>query len=211
MQRHKNKSENKKHTRLPIRAYLSYLLAATVVFTGVTFSKYVATSSAGDSARVAKFGGLELTEPDAPENNEYIIAPGVDIAKKPLVSFGVLEKSETAAYVFVSVNAPGWQHDNGIYKVIRESDGIELLSWSVDEGFTPLDGEQVFYRAVPANEFIKEAPVISGNVITVSDKLYGSDYEKLDAAAKSITFKSYAVQAGGFENAKAAWASVSGG
>lgn len=39
--------------RLPLHAYLLYLLVATFLFTGVTFSSYVTTASGGDSARVA--------------------------------------------------------------------------------------------------------------------------------------------------------------
>lgn len=49
----------KKRTRLPLSAYLSYLLVATVLFTGVTFSGYITAVNGGDSARVAKF---EITE-----------------------------------------------------------------------------------------------------------------------------------------------------
>ena len=45
--------------RLPLFTYLAYILAATVVFVGVTFSSYIATSSGGDETRVAKF---EITE-----------------------------------------------------------------------------------------------------------------------------------------------------
>ena len=40
---------------LPLRAYLLYLLAATVVCTGVTFSSYLSSSSGGDTTRVALF------------------------------------------------------------------------------------------------------------------------------------------------------------
>ena len=42
--------------RLPISAYVTYLLLASFLLTGVTFSKYVAKTSTSDNARVAKFG-----------------------------------------------------------------------------------------------------------------------------------------------------------
>lgn len=45
--------------RLPTFTYLAYILAATVVFTGVTFSGYISTTSGSNVARVAKF---EITE-----------------------------------------------------------------------------------------------------------------------------------------------------
>lgn len=47
------KYAKKQKVRLPISAYLSYLLIATLLLTGVSFSKYATTGSADDSARVA--------------------------------------------------------------------------------------------------------------------------------------------------------------
>lgn len=47
------KHEKKKAARLPLSAYLSYLLVATLMFTGVSFSKFATTASGSDSARVA--------------------------------------------------------------------------------------------------------------------------------------------------------------
>lgn len=41
--------------RIPLRAYLLYLLAASVVCTGVTFSSYLSSTSGGDETRVALF------------------------------------------------------------------------------------------------------------------------------------------------------------
>ena len=50
--RHGNyKKKNK--LRLPPIAYLTYLLVATLMFSGVSFSKFATTSSGEDSARVA--------------------------------------------------------------------------------------------------------------------------------------------------------------
>lgn len=54
-----------KRKKLPLRALLMYLLLCTVVMSGVTFSKYVATASGGDSGRVAKFNiSADLSEFD---------------------------------------------------------------------------------------------------------------------------------------------------
>lgn len=47
--------------RPPVFVYLGYLLVATILVTGVTFSGYISTTSGDDSARVAKF---EITETD---------------------------------------------------------------------------------------------------------------------------------------------------
>lgn len=54
-----------KRKKLPLRALLMYLLLCTVVMSGVTFSKYVATASGGDGGRVAKFNiSADLTHFD---------------------------------------------------------------------------------------------------------------------------------------------------
>lgn len=47
------KYAKKQKVRLPLRAYLSYLLIATLLLTGVSFSKFASTGGADDSARVA--------------------------------------------------------------------------------------------------------------------------------------------------------------
>lgn len=206
MREHKNISEKKKRIRLPVHVYLLYLLVATLIVTGVTFSKYLTSTNAGDSARVAAFGDLELVEIDQPK--KYIITPGVNISKNPQVSFGVNKPSEMAAYVFVGVDAGGWQYDHGTYKIVRETDSEELLSWSVDDNWTQLGDEPVFYCTVPAGGSISGLPVISDNTIKVSAYLYASEYAALDVAAKSITFRAYAVQVQGFDSVGAAWSAV---
>ena len=48
-------AETGKKFRLPLSAYLSYLLVACLLVMGVTFSGYVSSAGGSDSARVAKF------------------------------------------------------------------------------------------------------------------------------------------------------------
>lgn len=50
----KIKSSPKGRCRLPLHVYLAYLLVCTLLLTGVSFSRYISTANAGDSARVAK-------------------------------------------------------------------------------------------------------------------------------------------------------------
>lgn len=50
--------------KLPVATYLVYLLIATFLFTGVSFSKYATTASGSDEARVAAFDFLfDVTGP----------------------------------------------------------------------------------------------------------------------------------------------------
>jgi len=51
----KRKFENQKKRRIPLNAYLGYLLIVTLAVTGITFSGYVTKSTGEDSARVARF------------------------------------------------------------------------------------------------------------------------------------------------------------
>lgn len=207
MQKKQHRLKNKKHIRLPIHVYLSYFLVAALVFTGMTFAGYIASTNSGDSARVATFGDLVMTENNKPE--QFVITPGVNIKKNPLVSFAKGEKSESAAYVFVYVAAPKWEFDLSTYTYkIMDSDNKELMSWSVDENWKNVvtnNNYQAFYCYVSPNEELNAVPFIKDGEITVSPELYASNYTALASAYKTITFKAYAVQANGFGGAEHAW------
>ena len=73
------KYEKKKKMRLPLSAYLTYLLVATLLFTGVSFSKFATTSSGEDSARVAVMA----------MDTSYVIAEELPIAPGETVDFTV--------------------------------------------------------------------------------------------------------------------------
>jgi len=53
--REKETAETAEKFRLPLSAYLCYLLVATLLFTGVSFSKFASAAGGSDTARVAKF------------------------------------------------------------------------------------------------------------------------------------------------------------
>lgn len=73
------KYEKKNKMRLPLSAYLTYLLVATLLFTGVSFSKFATTSSGEDSARVAVMA----------MDTSYVIAEELPIAPGETVEFTV--------------------------------------------------------------------------------------------------------------------------
>lgn len=66
-----NAREKKNKMRLPLSVYLTYLLAATLLFTGISFSKFAATASGESSARVAVMAMNTEVEPA-----NVLIAPG---------------------------------------------------------------------------------------------------------------------------------------
>lgn len=73
------KYEKKNKMHLPLSAYLTYLLVATLLFTGVSFSKFATTSSGEDSARVAVMA----------MDTSYVIAEELPIAPGETVEFTV--------------------------------------------------------------------------------------------------------------------------
>ena len=57
--------------RLPVRAYLLYLLLISFMLTGVTFSRYITSSRGDEGARVVKAGEIRI------EENGDFYKPGV--------------------------------------------------------------------------------------------------------------------------------------
>lgn len=199
------KYERKKSRRLPIHVILGYLLLLTVLLTGVTVSKYVTSTPGGDSARVAAFGDLKLTES---KTGPYIVTPGVDIPKDPKISFGMEKESETSAYVFVKVIANGWTFDKEKNVFHIDKNNKEVLSWTVGSDWEYVAGDdfyQAFYCYVSPNETLNNVSFILGDKITVSPDLYRSELNALDLANHSISFEAYAVQANGFGGPQHAW------
>lgn len=131
-----DEQKKKKRVRLPLRAYLLYLLVVTFALTGVTFSRYVVSSDWGDGARVASIRQLTVTETgDVPaEGGKWLLAPGVDVTKNAVVA---LESSEVACYVFAEVQTGGWQRSGTHSYAIEDGAGKVLSAWRV--GFCPAE------------------------------------------------------------------------
>lgn len=194
----RNETQKKPRFRLPVSAWLSYLLLLSLMLTGVTFSKYVAVSPKGDSARVAMIKELSVTETGSFSSpNEWIVTPGVDMIKNASVQF---DGSEMACYVFVEINAAGWQRTSE--RAFSYTDGGNtLMSWSIAE--TPLaflDGDEnsaVFYTIVSANTAFETELLANDGKITVSKNITKSMLEALPADM-SIRITAFAVQYHGF-------------
>lgn len=213
----KNKGKHmSKRVKLPLRAYLLYLLVASFLMTGVTFSKYITASTGGDSARVATIQELNITESGSngtgADAGKWVVIPGVPLEKDAEVTFG---GSEAATYVFVKITAEKWTvgEDNMTYTI---SDGGKLLmSWSVADEWTCLltatDGSRVYvYKTdnnniVAPNTALNEA-VIKDGTITVTRDVTEANIAMTES---TITLRAFAVQSSGFASDLAAWNSVS--
>lgn len=215
----KNKGKHmSKRVKLPLRAYLLYLLVASFLMTGITFSKYITASTGGDSARVATIQELYITEnegnydTDNDGKKEWVVIPGVDLKKDAKVSFG---GSEAATYVFVKITAEKWTvgEDNMTYTI---SDGGKLLmSWSVADEWTCLltatDGSRVYVYKTDNNNIVAPNTALTEDIIEEGTITVTKDVTEANIAQteSTITLRAYAVQSSGFASAAAAWASVS--
>lgn len=193
----------KKHTfHLPLNAYLLYAFLVLFLLTGVTFSKYVASSQGGDEARVAKLGTLTITENGVPYEEALVgtLVPGVDIFKDTKLGF---VSEELACYVFFEVAGDEFVRDGSTYQY------QDLLSFQIADGWESFqtDGRMVYYTVVPAGDTMEKAVFADRGRITVSEDMTASQIKQ---AAKdlSIQIDATAVQYGGFASAKEAYEAV---
>ena len=209
--------KKKNRVRLPLRAYLLYLLVVTFALTGVTFSRYVVSSDWGDGARVASIRQLTVTETgDVPaEGGKWLLAPGVDVTKNAVVT---LESSEMACYVFLELETEGWQRTGTHSYAIEDGAGKVLSAWRVETAWQFLSGgtdSAVYYQIVPANTPFSAAVLRDSGRITVSADVTASRLRALADTGLRIDIQAAAVQYQGLDDgmdsttrAEAAWSAV---
>lgn len=212
-----DEQKKKNRVRLPLRAYLLYLLVVTFALTGVTFSRYVVSSDWGDGARVASIRQLTVTETgDVPaEGGRWLLAPGVDVTKNAVVT---LESSEMACYVFLELETEGWQRTGTHSYAIEDGTGKVLSAWRVETAWQFLSGgtdSAVYYQIVPANTPFSAAVLRDGGRITVSADVTASRLRALADTGLRIDIQAAAVQYQGLDDgmdsttrAEAAWSAV---
>ena len=209
--------KKKNRVRLPLRAYLLYLLVVTFALTGVTFSRYVVSSDWGDGARVAAIRDLTVTETgDVPaDGGRWLLAPGVELTKNAVVT---LESSEMACYVFLELETEGWQRTGTHSYAIQDGGGTALSAWGVDAAWQLLHGgtdSAVYYQIVPANTPFSAAVLRDSGRITVSADVTASRLRALADTGLRIDIQAAAVQYQGLDDgmdsttrAEAAWSAV---
>lgn len=209
--------KKKNRVRLPLRAYLLYLLVVTFALTGVTFSRYVVSSDWGDGARVASIRQLTVTETgDVPaDGGRWLLAPGVELTKNAVVT---LESSEMACYVFLELETEGWQRTGTHSYAIQDGGGTALSAWGVDAAWQLLHGgtdSAVYYQIVPANTPFSAAVLRDSGRITVSADVTASRLRALADTGLRIDIQAAAVQYQGLDDgmdsttrAEAAWSAV---
>lgn len=194
---HRENKNRRPKPRLPFSAVLSYLVLLAAAVSGVTFSKHMAGTTVGDTARVAIMRDITVTETgNFAEPDKWVITPGVDMIKNAVVNF---EGSEMACYVFCEIKTTGWSRlDEHSFAFSGGSENI--LGWAVNNGWNYLSGngsEAVYYRTVSANAVLQADVLAEGGKITVSENITKT---QLDSLPKDMQIKisATAVQYNGF-------------
>ncbi len=198
---------NGSNIALRLAALLFVLVCISVWMMDGLFAKYRTSSSGGDNARVMSFGQLTITEEGDFENDHTaILIPGVDLKKKVTVNF---TGSESSAYVFVEAGLSShWSTTDR--KNFSAYDN--RLNWAVENEWTFLKtegtGTYIYYQELKPNEVLTAANFIANDGrISVDDKITKS--EIVGMTGIQINLRSIVVQANGFKDATAAWASIS--
>lgn len=165
--------------------------------TGGLYAKYKSGTSDYDDARVIRFGELTLTEKNSPSGDKtWIVIPGVNISKNPLVSF---EGSEASTFVFVEVTvSDGWTFNSETGRFSYNG----KMYWDIAEkwNYVCKDGSKYVFsytteRLIPNTVLQKEQIIKDGTVYV------GTSITPTEVAAISnmkLTFRALAVQSSGF-------------
>lgn len=193
---------------IPIRiaCVLLCLTLVSIYLTSGLYARYMSSATGNDSARVIQFGNITLTEEGSSPmyDGEFVIIPGVDITKNPIVNF---EGSEAATFVFVEIELSShWETDN-------QRDFTALnggVTWSVNSTWKhhiSIGTKHVYYVELSPNNALENQAVIVDGKIKVSSSVTASDLATL--ADMSIDLHATAIQANGFASAAEAWNLIS--
>ena len=137
---------------------------------------------------------ITLAETGTDENNRtqsFKMVPGNEITKDPNVT--VSADSENC-WLFV--------------KVEESNNPTKYLEYSIDSGWTPLEGKTgVYYREIDtAEEKGIALSVLTGDKVIVKSTLTKDDLATAKNAQPQLTFTAYAVQKDNVDSVSAAWA-----
>ncbi|MBE6968384.1 MAG: hypothetical protein E7444_08115 [Ruminococcaceae bacterium] len=210
------KKQNKEKPSVNLGAILIRVAAGLFILTMISiyllsglFARYVSSGHGSDSARVATFGALTLTETgdfDGTLDKKGMIIPGVSLTKNATVTF---TGSEMATVVFVEVIVPKdtWERaDNSVFS-------YGGLSWSVASGWDYLGSDNydgnirhIYFKILEPNEELNSEPIVTDGKIFVSEEITKANIGSL--ANADLTFRASVIQAGGFKTVQEAWTAM---
>lgn len=141
-------------------------------------------------------GTYTLAEATTTEGNSYVVMPGVNLPKDPTVN---VKAASGAYYLFVEVTKGAKVDGDTLGYTVDGSKWIRLN----------IEGREVYaYTTDGTNPAILNTPVSNAHVLTGDTITVSRDEAKIAALTAdnaNLTFKAYACQAAGFENAAAAF------
>ena len=193
-----------------VAAGLFFLTMITVYLLGGLFARYVSSGHGSDSARIATFGDLTLTETgdfNGTETKKGMIIPGVPLTKDAVVTFA---GSETATVVFVEVIVPEdtWEtEDNRVFS-------YGGMSWSVASGWEYLCSDEyaggktrhTYYKTLDPNTELDSEPIVADGTIYVDEGITKGNLAGL--ADAELSFRASVIQAGSFKTVEEAWGAM---
>lgn len=210
------KKQNKEKAPVKLGTILIRVAAGLVILTILSlyllsglFARYVSSDQGSDSARVATFGNLTLTETgdfDGTDSKKGMIIPGVPLTKNATVTF---TGSEMATVVFVEVIVPKDTWETADNKAFSYGG----MSWSVASGWEYLtkdlyDGKDryVFFKILEPNTQLSGEKIVEDGVISVSEEITKANIGSLGNA--DLTFRASVIQAGSFKTVQEAWTAM---
>lgn len=179
------------------------LLVAVVVVVGCVIGGTVAWLTARSEPVVNTFTygdiNIELQE-DVSNEEPFKILPGNNIEKDPYV---IVKANSEACWLFVKIEEDHWPS-------FMETDrSTRKVRYEVADGWTALDGSNVYYRGVDATENdTTKMYILKDNQVIVSDTLTKGNINSINTQPK-LTFTAYAVQRDeNITTAQDAWANV---
>ena len=172
------KKKNKGGFRLPLSAYITYLLIACLLSTGVTLAKYISTSGSSDSASVAKFEvfpRVTSSQGDLSIDCSYVYSSTANYV------FEVVNNSEVAVSYTVIVKMPRWFNQQGIQIKLNGLDPVNQggLSYMVGDG-------EIVYTFEP-NDVIPPRTIREGVTLSfVGDRTIGYTEETVEGITVDV-------------------------
>lgn len=192
-----------------VAAGLFILTMITVYLLGGLFARYVSSDHGSDSARVAAFGNLTLTETgdfDGTDSKKGMIIPGVPLTKNATVTF---TGSEMATVVFVEVIVP----ENTWTTEDQMTFSYGGLAWSVDSFWEYLESDTnkgnvryIYYKTLDPHAELDSQQIVKNGEISVSEEITKANIGSLGNA--DLTFRASVIQAGGFKTVQEAWTAM---
>lgn len=161
------------------------VLSILTVSVGATLAYLVAASQPVINTFTVGDVGIALTETTG---SQYIMAPGIDIPKDPVVT---VQTGSEECWLFV--------------KVEKENAFDQYCTYTIADGWTALTGEEgIYYRQVGKTSVNQQFHLLHNDRVWVKDTLTEEQLAAI-TTPPTLTFTAYAIQNESFASPQDAW------